>query len=81
MKKEGHPKTFEATIRCACGYEIKAISTKGPEVAVEICSACHPFYTGKQRFVDTAGRIDRFRRKYANLDASKAAKAPKQGKR
>ncbi len=77
MKKEGHPKVFTATIRCACGYESQAVSTKGEEVSVEICSACHPFYTGKQRFVDTAGRIDRFRKKYGGLDALKSNKKKK----
>ena len=49
------------------------MTTKGEELEVEICSNCHPFYTGKQRFVDTAGRIDRFRKKYGNLDALKKA--------
>ena len=67
MKKDIHPKVHNATITCACGYESNAISTKGEKVHMEICSRCHPFYTGKQRFVDTAGRIDRFRKKYANL--------------
>ncbi|WP_018124002.1 50S ribosomal protein L31 [Desulfovibrio oxyclinae] len=67
MKKDIHPKTFEATIRCHCGYESKASSTKGEHIDVEICANCHPFYTGKQRLIDTAGRIDRFRKKYANF--------------
>ncbi len=72
MKKDIHPNVNNALIRCNCGYEATLITTKGKEVAVEICSNCHPFYTGKQRFVDTAGRIDRFRKKYANLaDAKK----------
>ena len=65
MKEGIHPKVYNAKINCACGYEIEALSTKGDNVHVEICSNCHPFYTGKQRFVDTAGRIDRFRKKYA----------------
>lgn len=67
MKSDIHPKTFTAKIRCHCGYEAEVTSTKGEEVNVEICSNCHPFYTGKQRFVDTAGRIDRFRKKYAKF--------------
>lgn len=67
MKKNIHPKLHTAKITCACGYESEALSTKGESVHMEICSHCHPFYTGKQRFVDTAGRIDRFRKKYANL--------------
>ncbi len=66
MKEKIHPKTYQAKISCACGNVIEALSTKGAEVHVEICSNCHPFFTGKQRFVDTAGRIDRFRKKYAN---------------
>ncbi len=65
MKDNIHPKTYQAKITCACGYESQVESTKGASVHVEICSNCHPFYTGKQRFVDTAGRIDRFRKKYA----------------
>lgn len=74
MKKDIHPKTFKAKIRCACGFEVEAFTTKGETMEVEICSNCHPFYTGKQRFVDTAGRIDRFRKKYANYDMQKAGK-------
>ncbi len=64
MKEGIHPTNYDATIACACGFEIKAVSTKAEKVNVEICSNCHPFYTGKQRFLDTAGRIDRFRKKY-----------------
>jgi len=71
MRKDIHPKTFKAKIRCHCGYESELLTTKGEEVEIEICSNCHPFYTGKQRFVDTAGRIDRFRKKYANFDGLK----------
>jgi large subunit ribosomal protein L31 len=67
MKKDVHPKVFNTHVRCACGYEFDTMSTTGPELAVEICSHCHPFYTGEQRFVDSAGRIDRFRKKYANI--------------
>ncbi len=69
MKKDIHPKVHQAVIRCACGNEVQAISTKGKVVDVEICSNCHPFFTGKQRFVDTAGRIDRFRKKYAQFES------------
>jgi large subunit ribosomal protein L31 len=67
MRKDIHPKIYKAKITCACGYGSEVISTKGEKVHMEICSHCHPFYTGKQRFVDTAGRIDRFRKKYASL--------------
>lgn len=63
MKKDIHPKYYpEAKIICACGNVITTGSTK-PEMKVEVCSACHPFYTGKQRFVDTTGRLDRFRKR------------------
>lgn len=68
MKDKIHPKTHKAVITCACGYQENVLSTKGEQVSVEVCSACHPFYTGKQRFLDTAGRIDRFRKKYAKFE-------------
>jgi large subunit ribosomal protein L31 len=68
MKADIHPKAFNATITCACGNEVQVVSTKGEQIHVEVCSACHPFYTGKQRLLDTAGRIDRFRKKYAKFD-------------
>ena len=73
MKKDIHPKRYQAKISCACGNEIQAVSTRGEQVNVEICSNCHPFYTGKQRFVDTAGRIDRFMKKYAKYSEDKKA--------
>jgi large subunit ribosomal protein L31 len=63
MKKEIHPKYTETTIKCACGSEL-AISSTRENISVEICSKCHPFYTGKQKLVDSAGRIERFLRKY-----------------
>ena len=69
MKEGIHPKVYKAKITCACGNVIEALSTRGEEVHTEICSQCHPYYTGKQRFVDTAGRIDRFRKKYAKFGA------------
>ncbi len=68
MKKDIHPQSYKATITCACGYKEEVLSTKGEQVHVEVCSACHPYYTGKQRFLDTAGRIDRFRKKYAKFE-------------
>ncbi|GFH63305.1 MAG: 50S ribosomal protein L31 [Candidatus Desulfovibrio kirbyi] len=68
MKKDIHPKVYNATVTCACGNKEQVLSTKGEEVRVEVCSACHPFFTGKQRFLDTAGRIDRFRKKYAKFE-------------
>ena len=72
MKSDIHPKTYKAKLVCNCGFQADALSTKGETVTDEICSNCHPFYTGKQRFVDTAGRIDRFRKKYAKFEEPKA---------
>lgn len=64
MKEGIHPEYKDATITCACGASFVTRSTRGTH-AVEICAECHPFYTGKQKLVDAAGRIERFRRKYA----------------
>ena len=63
MKKEIHPDYVEATVTCSCGNTFKTRSTK-PELRVEICSQCHPFYSGKQKLVDTGGRVERFERRY-----------------
>lgn len=63
MKEGIHPKYEEATITCACGEVIKTRSTKG-DIRVEVCSKCHPFYTGKQKLVDTGGRVDRFNKRF-----------------
>ena len=72
MKKGIHPEYNIVEATCACGSKMMVGSTKN-EVKVEICSSCHPFFTGKQKLVDTAGRIDRFKRKYSGFDAVKAA--------
>jgi large subunit ribosomal protein L31 len=73
MKEGIHPKYELTTITCACGNVVKTRSTK-KNIHVEICSKCHPFFTGKQKLVDTAGRVDRYRRKYqkkeTNVEAS-----------
>jgi large subunit ribosomal protein L31 len=66
MKEGIHPSYQAAKIICACGSIIETRSTR-PEIRVELCSACHPFYTGKQKLVDTAGRVERFRRKFGNI--------------
>lgn len=66
MKADIHPKYEQTTIKCVCGNSIEAGSTK-KDISVEICSQCHPFFTGKQKLVDTAGRIERFRKKYAKF--------------
>jgi large subunit ribosomal protein L31 len=63
MKKEIHPELHDVTARCACGHAFQTRSTK-TELSVPLCSACHPFYTGAQKFVDTAGRIEKFQNKY-----------------
>lgn len=63
MKPKIHPKYYDTTITCACGNVIKTRSTR-KDIRVEICSNCHPFFTGRQKLVDTAGRVDRYRRKY-----------------
>lgn len=64
MKEGIHPEYNEVTIKCSCGNEIETRSTLKNDMQTEICSACHPFFTGKQRLLDTAGRVERFRRKY-----------------
>ena len=63
MKKDIHPKYGKATISCACGNSFETGSTK-KNMKVEICSVCHPFFTGKQKIIDTAGRVERFNKKY-----------------
>lgn len=63
MKQGLHPEYGKTTIRCACGAEWQTCSTK-QDIRVEVCSKCHPFYTGKQKLVDTGGRVDRFKRRY-----------------
>ncbi|MDD8014175.1 MAG: 50S ribosomal protein L31 [Acidobacteriota bacterium] len=65
MKKGIHPDYAESLVTCACGNTFKTRSTK-KEIRVEICSQCHPFYTGKQKFLDSAGRIEKFRKKYGD---------------
>ena len=79
MKEGIHPKYFEVEARCACGATWKTHSTK-PELHLEICSSCHPFFTGKQKLLDTEGRVERFTKKYgAQTSESRktAAKATK----
>ena len=67
MKIDIHPKYLKTTVRCACGNEFETGSTT-ESIKVEICSKCHPFFTGKQKLMDTAGRVERFRRKYAQFN-------------
>ncbi len=63
MKSKIHPKYHECSVLCACGNTFKTMATK-KDIEVEICSACHPFYTGKQKYLDTEGRIEKFKKKY-----------------
>lgn len=67
MKSDIHPTYADTTVKCACGSVIEVGSTKS-NIRVEICSKCHPFFTGKQKLVDTAGRIERFRKKYEKFE-------------
>jgi large subunit ribosomal protein L31 len=76
MPKEGiHPSYNDINVKCACGSVFQTRSTHKGDIVLEICAACHPFFTGKQKLIDTAGRVDRFRRKYAQSDSAKAAAA------
>ena len=72
-----HPHYEETHVKCACGNQFDTRSTHKGAIVVEICSACHPFFTGKQKLIDTAGRVERFRRKFAKSDAGKAEAATK----
>ena len=74
MKPGIHPRYVNARIVCVCGNIIETRSTL-PEIHVEICSSCHPFYTGKEKLRDTAGRIEKFRRKYEKVNEARTAKA------
>ncbi len=65
MKSGIHPQYELVTVRCACGQQWETQSTRSVEIRLDICSECHPFFTGKQKLVDTAGRVERFRKKYA----------------
>jgi large subunit ribosomal protein L31 len=74
MKKDIHPEYKEALVTCGCGNSFKTRSTRD-KIAVEVCANCHPFYTGKQKFVDTAGMVEKFQRKWAGEAAAKAKAA------
>lgn len=78
MKKDIHPKYVETTVTCGCGNKFVTRSTR-PEMKVDICSACHPFYTGKLKFVDTAGRIEKFQRKFATSGIASLQRGKKGG--
>lgn len=80
MKADLHPKYQDAEIRCACGNVIKTRSTKN-SILIGICNECHPFYTGQQKFVDTAGRVDKFQQRQAKTEAAQAAMAAASSKK
>jgi large subunit ribosomal protein L31 len=79
MKEKIHPKYVDAQVTCACGNVFKTRATVA-ELRVDICSACHPFYTGKQKFVDTAGRVERFQKKFGGEYFKGKAKADDKAK-
>jgi large subunit ribosomal protein L31 len=72
MKRDIHPKYQRLTVVCACGNSWETRSTS-PSIHVEICSKCHPYYTGKQKLIDTAGRVERFQRRYGRKGTSQSA--------
>jgi large subunit ribosomal protein L31 len=69
MKPSIHPEYNEIKVSCSCGNTFQTRSTLGQDLSLEVCSSCHPFYTGTQKIVDTAGRVDKFRKKYASAAA------------
>ena len=77
MKQGIHPEYHESTVRCACGAEVTTRTTM-KDLHVEICSQCHPFFTGKQKLLDTAGRIEKFNRKYGKAKSEQAEPASPQ---
>ena len=74
MKTDIHPDYAEIKVKCACGNEFATSSTLGKNLTVDICSACHPFYTGRQKFVDAAGRVEKFQKKFGGDYFQKPAK-------
>ncbi|HEV3328492.1 MAG TPA: 50S ribosomal protein L31 [Acidimicrobiales bacterium] len=74
MKADIHPEYVETAVRCSCGSTFTTRSTR-PDLHVELCNECHPFYTGKQKLVDTGGRIERFQRRYGAKGKTRAAKS------
>jgi large subunit ribosomal protein L31 len=70
MKEDIHPNYVACQVSCACGNSFETRSTR-PQIKLDICAACHPFFTGSQKFVDTAGRVDKFRKRYAKASSAK----------
>ena len=77
MKPEIHPKYEAITVSCACGNSFETRSTMDDNLSIEICSECHPFFTGKQKLVDTAGRVDRFNKRFARRKGAATAEVEK----
>jgi large subunit ribosomal protein L31 len=75
MKEKIHPDYKEINVVCSCGNKFKTRSTLGRDLHIEVCSECHPFYTGKQKIVDTAGRVERFKQKYKRKPTPKSKSA------
>ncbi|MBN1621672.1 MAG: 50S ribosomal protein L31 [Endomicrobiales bacterium] len=80
MKEGIHPKYVESTVTCVCGNTFKTRSTK-PQIKLDICSNCHPFFTGKQKIVDTAGRVERFKKRFAKTEGKTVKKKASHKKR
>ena len=76
MKDAIHPKYADVQVTCSCGTVFTTRSTAGKALQIEVCASCHPFYTGKQKVMDTAGRIDKFRQRYGTKSATKAEAKP-----
>ncbi len=76
MKANTHPNYYVTTVTCACGATFNTRSTR-KEIKLEICSACHPFFTGKQRLVDTAGRVERFQKRFSKTEGQTVKRKPK----
>ena len=75
MKSSGHPEYKEVAVTCSCGNKFTTFSTLAKDkLQIEVCSQCHPFYSGKQRLVDSAGRVDKFKQKYASFSNRSATK-------
>ena len=75
MKADAHPEYIEISVACSCGNKWQTRSTMAKALNVEVCSACHPFYTGKQKILDTAGRVEKFNQKYGKRTPAKAKEA------
>ncbi|MCR5085468.1 MAG: 50S ribosomal protein L31 [Succinivibrionaceae bacterium] len=71
MKENIHPAYAEVNVRCSCGNTFKVRSTAGHDIEIEVCAKCHPFYTGKQKIVDTGGRVEAFKKRFGQLSALK----------